>query len=100
MLGSSLQSNVFVQVPDIQTQKVLESYADELESMFVVSSAAINTKPPLETEWTYTREFEVGGIKGAVVVLPPKHAKCPRCWRYVSPKEDSLCGRCEDVVAS
>ncbi|KAI1652670.1 isoleucyl-tRNA synthetase [Daldinia decipiens] len=99
VLGSSLQSNVFVEVPDIQTQKVLESYADELESMFVVSSVAVNTKPPSKIEWTYTREFEVGGIKGAVVVLPPKHAKCPRCWRYLSPKEDSLCGRCEDVVA-
>lgn len=36
---------------------------------------------------------------GTVLVLPPEQAKCPRCWRYVAPAEDELCGRCEDVVA-
>lgn len=24
--------------------------------------------------------------------------KCPRCWKYVAPKEDSLCQRCDKVV--
>ena len=24
--------------------------------------------------------------------------KCPRCWRYVSSKEDELCSRCKEVV--
>ncbi|KAI1802858.1 isoleucyl-tRNA synthetase [Daldinia bambusicola] len=99
VLGSSLQSSVIIKIPDVQTREVLESYADELDSMFVVSSVAINASLPSEPEWSYTQEFEVGGVKGDVVVLPPKHAKCPRCWRYVAPKEDSLCGRCEDVVA-
>ncbi|KAI8959799.1 isoleucyl-tRNA synthetase [Daldinia sp. FL1419] len=99
VLGSSLQSNVFVQIPDIQAQKVLRSYADELESMFVVSSVAVNATVPSEPEWSYTCEFDVGGIKGAVIIQPPNHAKCPRCWRYIAPKEDSLCGRCEAVIA-
>ncbi|OTB19465.1 hypothetical protein K445DRAFT_314356 [Daldinia sp. EC12] len=100
VVGSSLQSSVSIRVSDVRIQKVLESYADELESMFVVSSVDINTDLPSEPAWSYTREFEVNGIKAAVVALPPKHAKCPRCWRYVAPKEDTLCGRCEDVVAN
>jgi hypothetical protein len=25
-------------------------------------------------------------------------AKCPRCWVYSAPREDTLCVRCEGVV--
>ncbi|OTA91426.1 hypothetical protein M434DRAFT_76280 [Hypoxylon sp. CO27-5] len=99
VLGSSLQSSVVVDVADSPTREVLQRYADELEAMFVVSSVEINATLPVEPEWRYAQEFEVNGVKGTVAVLPPKQAKCPRCWRYVAPKEDKLCDRCEDVVA-
>ncbi|KAI0149711.1 isoleucyl-tRNA synthetase [Hypoxylon sp. NC0597] len=99
VLGSSLQSSVLLDVADSPTRDVLQTYADELEAMFVVSSVEINAALPVDPEWRYTQEFEVDGVKGTVVVLPPKQAKCPRCWRYVAPEEDKLCHRCEDVVA-
>ncbi|KAI2628066.1 isoleucyl-tRNA synthetase [Hypomontagnella submonticulosa] len=99
VLGASLQSSVILDVPNHLAREVLGKYADELESMFVVSSVKVNAALPENPEWSYTREFEVGGITGAAVVLPPKQAKCPRCWRYVAPREDVLCQRCEDVVA-
>ncbi|OTB05713.1 hypothetical protein M426DRAFT_319697 [Hypoxylon sp. CI-4A] len=99
VLGSSLQCSVILDVPDAPTLKVLESYSDELEAMFVVSSVDINTAAPTNPEWFYSREFEVSDTKGTVTVLPPQHSKCPRCWRYVAPKEDTLCQRCEDVVS-
>ncbi|KAI1818219.1 isoleucyl-tRNA synthetase [Poronia punctata] len=105
-VGSSLQSTVDIHVPDtIQKPhaeavlNIIEKYASELPSMFVVSGVRINEKndgnPP---DFTYRQEFEVRGAKGSVEIRPPQHAKCSRCWRYVAPQEDSLCTRCEEVV--
>jgi len=40
--------------------------------------------------------FEVAGKRFAVT-----HAsghKCPRCWRYTAPAEESLCARCAEVM--
>lgn len=99
VLGSSLQSSVIIEIADSATQEVLEKYSDELETMFVVSSVKINSPLPADSEWSYVEEFEVNGAKGKVVALPPIQAKCPRCWRYVAPKEDTLCQRCEEVTS-
>jgi isoleucyl-tRNA synthetase len=41
--------------------------------------------------------FEVDG-KEFSVVKANKH-KCPRCWRFVSQREDELCQRCSEVVS-
>ena len=49
-------------------------------------------------EWKFKAEFDVPGGKGTAWVLPPKEAKCPRCWKYVAPAENELCGRCAEVV--
>lgn len=113
VLGSSLQSSVVLYVPgNPKTEAVLRSYADELDALFVVSSVEVvaNTSPPLKSgseAWSYEQEIVVGDVEegggavlGTAVILPPKQDKCPRCWRYVAPAEDTLCGRCEDVVNS
>ena len=99
VLGSSLQCRVVLEVPE-GGKRVLEAlgrYRDELEAMFVVSEVDINGGVS-DAEWRYCEEFELGGVQCKAWVLPPTQAKCPRCWRYVAPKEDELCGRCEDVV--
>ena len=96
-LGSSLQSSVVITVPEGEVAQALGRHAAELDAMFVVSSVDINTKVP-EAAWAYEEEFEVGGVKAKVAVLPPKEHKCGRCWRYLAQVEDGLCGRCEDVV--
>ncbi|KAI0011930.1 isoleucyl-tRNA synthetase [Xylariaceae sp. FL0662B] len=83
-LGSSLQGAAVLVVPDAAARAVFAAYADELDAMFVVSS------------WEYVQEFEAGQVR----VRAPELHKCPRCWRYVAPSEDVLCGRCEDVVAA
>ncbi|KAK2009337.1 isoleucyl-tRNA synthetase [Colletotrichum eremochloae] len=100
VLGSSLQSSVVVTTEDRAVAGVLGKYGEELEAMFVVSSVETNAEVPSGSAWRYDEVFEVNGAKGTVSVLPPKEHKCPRCWRYVAPKEDALCGRCEDVVSS
>ena len=97
-LGSSLQSAVYVDVASgSHVQSTLGKYADELDSMFVVSSVSLGEVPEM---WDAAGKFEApGGVAGTVYVGRPKAQKCVRCWRYLAPKEDSLCGRCDDVVS-
>lgn len=94
LLGSSLQCSVVLEIQDESALAVLTEYADELEAMFVVSSVGINTEIPEKPEWHLKHDF----AHGVIHVLPPNQAKCPRCWRYVAPAEDRLCGRCEEVI--
>ncbi len=101
VMGSSLQCSVILVVPDGAAAALLEELAaaDELDAMFVVSSVELNAAVPDDAAWKYDQSFTVGGTtKCTAWVLPPKMAKCPRCWRYVAHKEDNLCQRCEDVV--
>ncbi|POS74634.1 isoleucyl-tRNA synthetase [Diaporthe helianthi] len=122
-VGSSLQCSVVLQVPDRAVADMLLR-VDELEAALVVSHVAVNEPlPEEEAEWKYSVAFQVPGGSGPVVaassgasggdvegegktggvtctawVLPPRAHKCPRCWRYIAPQEEELCGRCEDVV--
>lgn len=98
LIGASLESAVHLIIPS-KSLEIFKRYEDELASIFVVSSVELSPAPPTDTEWSFRADFEVQGEKGSVVVVPPKEAKCPRCWRYLAPTPDSLCGRCEDVVS-
>lgn len=117
VLGSSLQSSAVLSLHSTPSsasssaKDVLSRYADELEALFVVSSIEVcpdaDVQPPFDASWSYVQEIILGDdvasaktVLGSVHILPPKQAKCPRCWRYVAPAEDVLCGRCEDVVKS
>lgn len=97
-LGSSLQSAVYLEVEDGKAAAVLGRYMDELHDIFVVSSVQVNEPLPENPAWAFQKEFEIQDAKVNVHVLPPKQEKCSRCWRYMAPKEDALCGRCEEVV--
>ncbi|CAJ0545456.1 Ff.00g089290.m01.CDS01 [Fusarium sp. VM40] len=100
VLGSSLQSSVILEIEEGRATAVLGRYLDELEDLFVVSSVQINQPLPDSPDWAYQQEFEIHDAKLKVHVLPPKQEKCSRCWRYVAPVEDALCGRCEEVVGA
>ncbi|KAH9892103.1 isoleucyl-tRNA synthetase [Xylariomycetidae sp. FL2044] len=100
VVGSSLQSSVTLHVADAHAAAVLRRYGGDLDGMFVTSSMDIvegearDPDPQGREAWSYRSDFE----GGTAVVGPPKLDKCPRCWRYVAPAEDQLCGRCEEVV--
>lgn len=98
VLGSSLQCSVILEVPEGETLSSLRALADELDTVFVVSSVDLNVAVP-ESDWGFSEAFEANGSKCLAWVLPPKQSKCPRCWRYVAPSEDELCQRCDEVVA-
>ncbi|KAF4340563.1 isoleucyl-tRNA synthetase [Fusarium beomiforme] len=99
-LGSSLQSAVYLEIEEGKAAAVLGRYLDELHDIFVVSSVDVNEPLPENPAWAYQREFEIQDAKVKVHVLPPKQDKCSRCWRYMAPQEDALCGRCEEVVGA
>lgn len=101
-MGSSLQCSIVLHVPERSVAETLGRFGDELDSLFVVSTVSVNEEPPAAPAWRYEMEFGVpAGAKEVpckVWVLPPAAHKCPRCWRYLAPKEDVLCGRCDKVV--
>jgi isoleucyl-tRNA synthetase len=63
----------------------------DLEDWFVVS--AVKTQSSGEK----LASFEVEG--NTFTVHKATAHKCPRCWRYTAPAEESLCARCSEVVA-
>ncbi|KAI5467391.1 tRNA synthetases class I-domain-containing protein [Mariannaea sp. PMI_226] len=100
VLGSSLQCSIHLAVEDKNMIKLLERYADELESILVVSSVELNQPLPEDALWAYQESSMVQDTEVQIHVLPPKQEKCSRCWRYVAPTENDLCNRCEEVVSS
>ncbi|KAL5327494.1 hypothetical protein ACEPPN_005192 [Leptodophora sp. 'Broadleaf-Isolate-01'] len=103
-IGSSLESSVILRVP-AEAKDLFQRYADELASILVVSSVELQTVVSLdgasqdaEYRFSYAAMFATPKGQAEALVLPPKDHKCPRCWRYVAPVEDELCGRCEEVV--
>ncbi|TGO23953.1 hypothetical protein BPAE_0116g00140 [Botrytis paeoniae] len=102
IIGSSLESSVLIDLPS-KGQEIFKRYADELESIFVVSSVEFGSDVN-RSDWKFSAKLYPPGWynqdeEGKVWVLPPKDKKCPRCWRYVAPVEDELCRRCEDAIA-
>ncbi|EAQ93713.1 hypothetical protein CHGG_01948 [Chaetomium globosum CBS 148.51] len=81
VLGSSLQCDVVLEVPEGKALQALERFREELEAMFVVSSVELNGTVAEDAQWKYCEEFELEGKQCKAWVLPPKQAKCPRCWR-------------------
>jgi isoleucyl-tRNA synthetase len=87
LIGNSLESRVTLRVPPA-LQDVLDKYAAELASLFIVSS--VELEPHSGTDL----EIKVSKAEGD---------KCQRCWNY-SPYVGTceafpvFCKRCEDVV--
>jgi isoleucyl-tRNA synthetase len=101
LMGSSLMCRVgVVGVPPDSPLRALAE--DELAEMCVVSELAFaetEDGAAEEGKWRFAQDFEVGTARHTVFVSPPRDHKCPRCWRYIAPTEDALCGRCEEVVS-
>lgn len=103
-MGSSLQCAVSITFDgsdseSLKHEAILRTIEKELADMLVVSSITIGSKPSYDPEWQYKTSVKLGEEKEwEIMVYPAEQHKCPRCWRYVAPVEDTLCGRCEEVV--
>ncbi|RDA86043.1 hypothetical protein CP532_4702 [Ophiocordyceps camponoti-leonardi (nom. inval.)] len=105
VLGSSLQSSVVITTADATADSTAEDrelaatlgcYLDELDAMLVVSHVGLNEQMANDVDgWSFVKPFEGGHVH----VLPPRHHKCARCWRYLATSEhELLCGRCDEAV--
>lgn len=106
LIGSSLQCSVILHMPRDaeEANHLFSGYRDELDAIFVVSEVHIfsESEDPLPStrQFAFSAEFcaDVEGRKGVAWVVPAKHGKCERCWRYVVKDEHALCERCNGVV--
>lgn len=75
IIGKSLEAKVIFG----GDTALLKRYEEQLPELFIVSQ--VELKPSL----------------GELTIVAAKSTgyKCPRCWRHVSAKEDTLCSRCE-----
>jgi len=98
MIGASVQANVVLSLPP-KAEEVFARYADELATIFVVSSVKIKqVEFDLTDSSKFGAEFNAPGGIATAYVSQATDAKCPRCWRCVSHAKDELCERCDDVV--
>jgi isoleucyl-tRNA synthetase len=111
LIGSGLESDVHIFVPNHASEKPIarnlfnEEMEDQLASIFVVSRVIVHmgesdSKGVGQDDGTVMEhEFELEeGLKAKVAVVKPAMGKCVRCWRYLAPPQNELCGRCEEVV--
>ena len=105
-IGSSLETDVWIYAPEGSVLRSLP--ADQLAELFIVSNVYVH---PFEDHEKFAEQGNIvgkptlyvgenGDDKFAVGVARAKQHKCPRCWKYISVSEDSLCTPCDKVVAS
>lgn len=99
-VGSSLQCACIIHVHRnyLTVADCLDRYQDELEDIMGVSTVGLNWAVPPDAAWSYNQAFGLNDWNGEVTIVPPVSEKCPRCWKYQSEQEDTLCKRCEKVV--
>ncbi len=99
LIGHALDAEVVLGA-DGGLYEQLAAYADDLRSLFIVSSAVLH-EGPLAGE-----DVSSGEMEGLTVrVRPAKGRKCERCWVHdVSVGEDAqhptICSRCRDALAA
>lgn len=91
-------------------ESLVQSYADDLKKLFITSDVKIvpasssNRSSGLSEEREdhgYSRDILIPRLGACRMKLHKAQLhKCPRCWTFTSPEADTLCGRCEPVVAS
>ena len=83
-IGKSLDAKVTVHTADSDEYKLLESFGNELETVFIVSGVTL-----------------VNDGQNTVTVEPADGCKCVRCWKYSKEGIDNdgfLCGRCAKIL--
>ncbi|KAH6900891.1 isoleucyl-tRNA synthetase [Coprinopsis sp. MPI-PUGE-AT-0042] len=108
-IRSSLEASVDIIIPDEApvdnefVSLITTEGADILKTLFIVSDATITSPGDLgisSPEWTYMSTIDIPGspIDLAIRVRPASLQKCPRCWTYTRPSDETLCNRCTSAI--
>ncbi|MBR4296071.1 MAG: class I tRNA ligase family protein, partial [Clostridia bacterium] len=98
LIGKSLDAKVTIYTSNEDTYKTFAEFAEELKTVFIVSSAEVVKADAPDEAFTETES----GI-GVVVSQADGH-KCDRCWAYSTEgyeNEDGfICERCKNIIDS
>jgi isoleucyl-tRNA synthetase len=76
----------------------------EMADLLVVSQVALSNTHDGSVEntaaWNFEQPFKLdsGSGEGKVIVMPPDHLKCVRCWKYTAEDPEEPCARCSEVL--
>ena len=98
LIGNSLEAKITLVVGDVECRALLEEYADQLATLFIVSQVELVDQTVDDS--AYAGE-KISGLQ--VVVEPAAGTKCDRCWNYstkVGENTDypTACRRCVAVL--
>lgn len=101
-IGSGLECDVRITLPNDTPDDVKDflkqTSAKSLESMFVVSRLIIDFTDGAHRSEVSPNLDHIYAVKGPVTVTQATGCKCPRCWRFIAEKTETLCGRCEAII--
>jgi isoleucyl-tRNA synthetase len=97
LIGAANEAAVVIYANE-RHSSVLESFAEDLRLLFIVSAVDVM---PLESEEKQHALYSEEGI--AVDVTRAGGEKCERCWKYFSelsthPEHTKICQRCSDAL--
>ena len=97
LIGKSLDAKVTLYTEDKETYELLDSFKDELATVFITSAASLVNGPAPEGAFC-----DNGSTISVVVETAPGH-KCDRCWMYSCDGEMTedgfICSRCREIIA-
>lgn len=71
--------------------EILQQHGSALDNYMLVSRVTLDSRDGEVLDKSDYNNVEIQ-------IMKSDGHKCPRCWKYVAPQNDSLCGRCDDVV--
>ncbi|RXK02929.1 isoleucine--tRNA ligase [Halarcobacter bivalviorum] len=86
IIKSTLELQIVTDSSDILSLDAIEA-----SDWFLVSSVSEGTSAN-----EALANFEIDG--SSFIISRANKAKCPRCWKFTSENEDTLCSRCESVL--
>lgn len=96
-IGKSLDAKITVFSSDADICKLLDSFGDELETVFITSGVTVSSDSAPDGAFT---ECE-SGLSG-VLVENADGERCDRCWKYSTHThkdgDSCLCDRCKSVI--
>ncbi|MEE2638468.1 MAG: isoleucine--tRNA ligase [Acidobacteriota bacterium] len=104
VVGTSLEAVVTL-TADGELAELLETYQDDLATLFITSDVSVRTGVTVEDDSSATVFSDPTG-RARIEVHRVEAAKCPRCWRWVVPPgragatDITLCDRCSDALAT
>ncbi|KAH3678438.1 hypothetical protein WICMUC_001455 [Wickerhamomyces mucosus] len=101
-IKNSLETEVYITIDESShLWNVLRSVKTELKDYYLVSDVHLNKEIPTDVKYNYSNQnISIYETDLKVSVVNSSHSKCPRCWKYTSVDEETLCTRCDEVLQS